>query len=81
MTTGSRRQELWRAFLLTDDSREEVLRRQDWIIGSDACRHRLQQQLGRPTPRRRGRPIRTAAESIEDVLRIMLDVFRGHEVA
>jgi len=66
-TTGSRHQELWRAFLLGDDSKEEVVRRQDWIIGSDAFRHRLQQQLGRPTPRRRGRPIRSAAKPIEDV--------------
>ena len=39
-TTGSRRQEWWRAFLLGDDSKEEVVRRQDWIIGSDSFRHR-----------------------------------------
>jgi len=65
-TTGSRRQELWRAFLLADGSKEEAVRRQDWIIGSDAFRHRVQQQLGRPTPRRRDRPIRSLAKPIED---------------
>jgi hypothetical protein len=39
-----------------EDPKEEVVRREDWIIGSESFR-RLQRQRARPAPRRRGRPI------------------------
>ena len=55
-STAARRQGLWRSFLMGEDAKEEVVRREDWIIGSESFR-RLQRQRARPAPRRRGRPI------------------------
>jgi putative transposase len=56
-STPAWRQELWRAFLMGDDPKEEVVWQEDWIIGSASFRRRLRRQRGRPAPRRRGRPI------------------------
>ncbi len=52
----ARRQELWRAFLLGQDPREEVVRRGDWAVGDEDFRRRVRVAQGRPGPRRRGRP-------------------------
>jgi putative transposase len=52
---ATRRQQRWREFLLGDDPNEEVIRRGDWIEGSDAYRRRMQRLEARPA-RRRGRP-------------------------
>jgi putative transposase len=52
-----RRQELWRAFLMAADPKEEVVRREDWIIGTESFRRRWRRQRGRPAPCRRGRPL------------------------
>jgi putative transposase len=51
-----RRQQLWRAFLLGEDPREEVVRRGDWAVGDEDFRRRVLMAQGRPAPRRRGRP-------------------------
>jgi putative transposase len=53
---ASRRQQLWREFLLGDDLREEAVRKGDWAVGDDSFRGRMAQVLGRPLPRPRGRP-------------------------
>lgn len=50
------RREMWRAFLIHDDSRESAIAEADWCIGTPEFRARLTQHHGRPTPRRRGRP-------------------------
>jgi putative transposase len=50
------RQQRWREFLLGEDLREEVVRRGEWVIGSDAFRGRMQRLQARPAPRGRGRP-------------------------
>jgi putative transposase len=54
----NRRQVLWREFLLGEDMRESVIRRQEWAIGdADFCRA-LAAVTGRPLPARRRRPPR-----------------------
>jgi putative transposase len=53
---ADRRRQLWREFLLGEDVREEEIRRGDWALGEDAFGQRLAEVLGRPTPRRAGRP-------------------------
>jgi putative transposase len=53
---AERRQQLWQEFLLGEDAREETVRRGDWAVGDDSFRRRALQELGRPAPRRRGRP-------------------------
>jgi putative transposase len=58
---AERRQQLWREFLVGDDPREEEVRHGDWVIGSDDFRRRVTQLLGRPVPRRRGRPLKQSA--------------------
>ena len=59
----ARRPELWREFLLGEDVREAVVRRQDWALGDDDFRQRMAQVLGRPAPRRRGRPRKAPARA------------------
>jgi putative transposase len=51
-----RRQQLWQEFLLGDDPREAEIRRGGWAVGSDSFRQAMALVLGRPQPRRRGRP-------------------------
>jgi putative transposase len=51
-----RRRQLWREFVLGEDVREAAVRRGDWAVGEEAFRRRLAPVLGRPAPRRRGRP-------------------------
>jgi hypothetical protein len=53
--SASRRQELWRSFLLGEDAKEEAIRRGDWVLGSEALCQGMGEQRGRPV-RRRGRP-------------------------
>jgi len=65
-TESGRRQALWRDFLVGDDPREVMVRRQDWVIGSDAFRQHMQRQRGRPQPRQRGRPIRHERDRGQD---------------
>jgi putative transposase len=57
-SAAERRQALWREFLLGEDAKEEVVRRGDWVVGSEAFRVRQRQQAGRPVPRMSGRPRR-----------------------
>ena len=53
---ASRRQSLWRQFLLGEDLRDAVIRRQECAMGAlDFC-WRLAIAMGPPLPRRRGRP-------------------------
>jgi hypothetical protein len=56
-----RRRALGREFLLGEDDREAVIRRGDGAIGDEDFRQRLAAVLGRPAPRRRGRPRRARA--------------------
>ncbi len=51
-----RRRELWREFLAGEDVRETAIRQGNWAIGDDDFRRRMGEALGRPAPRRRGRP-------------------------
>jgi putative transposase len=60
----STRQRLWRAFLLGDDAKEEVIRRRDWVEGEADFRQQLLQVRGRPQPRGRGRPCGRPSEGI-----------------
>ena len=53
-----RRQQRWREFLVGDDPKEELIRRDDWIVGNEEFRWRMHQQAARPAPRGRGRPVR-----------------------
>jgi putative transposase len=53
---AERRQALWREFLLGEDVREEAVRRGGWVLGDEAFRLSMARVLGRPLPRRRGRP-------------------------
>jgi putative transposase len=53
----ARRQSLWRDFLRGDDPKEAMVRRADWVTGSDGFRRQMQHQQGRAQPRKRGRPI------------------------
>jgi len=57
-----RRQQLWREFLLGDDAREVEIRRSDWAIGTANFRRTMATVLGRPQPRRRGRPSKAVVE-------------------
>jgi hypothetical protein len=57
---ASRRQALWREFLLGEDPKEAAVRGADRVIGSDVFRQRMRELEGRPVPRRRGRPSRAA---------------------
>src|SRR5262249_60056122 len=52
---AERRQALWREFLLGEDAKEEIVRKGDWVLGSEAFRRRPRQEDGRPVPRGRGR--------------------------
>ena len=45
----------WREFLAGDDPKEEVVRRQDWVVGDERFRVRMHQRQPRPAPRRPGR--------------------------
>jgi putative transposase len=54
----SRRQELWREFLLGEDPKEEAVHAGEWVIGDEDFRRRLQRPAGRSVPRDRGRPPR-----------------------
>ncbi len=60
-SSPAQRQQQWQGFLRADDRREEVVRRGDWDIGDDAFRQRVLLEHGQPTPRRRGRPPRSAS--------------------
>jgi putative transposase len=51
------RQALWRDFVQGEDPKEDVVRRQDWVIGSAEFRTWLQHREACPAPRGRGRPI------------------------
>jgi hypothetical protein len=51
-----RRQILWQEFLVSEDVREETIRRADWVVGDGQFRKHMAQLLGRPSPRRPGRP-------------------------
>ena len=55
------RQQLWRVFLQGEDAKEEVVRREDWVVGTEPFRQQLQQRGRRPVPRSRGRPTEAAA--------------------
>jgi putative transposase len=52
----TRRQRLWREFLLGEDPKEETIQASEWAIGSEDFRRRLQRPASRPVPRDRGRP-------------------------
>ena len=62
--TAEARQQRWRALLVAADPREEVMRRGDWAVGDEALRPRALQELGRPAPRRRGRPRKPVGEPV-----------------
>jgi putative transposase len=47
----------WRAFLVGDDVKEDAVRREDWLIGGEAFRKKIDCSAARPAPRKRGRPI------------------------
>ena len=59
---ATRRQVLWREFLLAEDPKEALVRRQDWVIGDPSFRQRMQQRP-RPLPRGRGRPRRSESSN------------------
>jgi hypothetical protein len=50
------RQRRWREFLLDNDPNEEVVRRAEAVLGTDAYRRRLEVPQARSLPRIRGRP-------------------------
>jgi putative transposase len=52
----TRRQERWRGFLLDDDPKEESIRNQDWVIGSEGFRQGATEHRSRPARRAKGRP-------------------------
>jgi putative transposase len=54
----TRRQALWRQFLMGEDLREKELRRDDWVVGAETFRGQMAQAAGRPARRGRGRPSR-----------------------
>ena len=54
--TDEGRQQRWREFLLGDDPKEELVCREDWVVGPDSYRRRMQVPEARPTRRWRGRP-------------------------
>jgi putative transposase len=49
---------LWRAFLLADDPKEHIIRRQDWLVGDPELRQETQDRYSRPCGRGKGRPRR-----------------------
>jgi len=57
---AGRRRQLWQEFLRGEDPREDAVRRGDWAVGDDGFRGRMAQVLGRPLPRPRGRPAKSA---------------------
>jgi putative transposase len=57
-----RRLQVWQAFLLADDAKEERVRRMDWALGGEEFRRRLRRRGARPEPRGRGRPAGGQAE-------------------
>jgi putative transposase len=59
--TPQRRQQRWREFLEAADPHEETVRRADWVLGDEEFRRQVLQAHGRPGPRRRGRPPKSAA--------------------
>lgn len=59
-----RRRQLWREFLMGEDVREEAVRRDDWAIGDDDFRLRVRDEMGRPAPRRRGRPRKATSQGV-----------------
>jgi putative transposase len=52
-----RRQALWREFLLGEDPKEAVVRREDWVVGGAGFRRRMRRRGARPGPRGPGRPL------------------------
>jgi hypothetical protein len=48
-------------FVLGEDPREPEVRRDAWAIGAAGFQQRMAQVLGRPLPRRRGRPAKALA--------------------
>jgi putative transposase len=57
------RQERWREFLLAEDPKEEVVRRQDWLVGDTDFRRRTREWRGRPLERT-GRPAQAEAGDV-----------------
>jgi putative transposase len=53
----SRRQALWRGFVMEEGPNEAAVRREDWVIRDREFRQQMQQPGARPGPRRRGRPV------------------------
>jgi hypothetical protein len=49
---SSHRQALWRAFVLGEDPKEVVVRREDWVISDARFRQPMQQQEAGPGPRK-----------------------------
>src|SRR5206468_11066469 len=45
-------------FLVGDDPKEELIRRDDWIVGNEEFRWRMHQQADRQATRRRWRQVR-----------------------
>jgi putative transposase len=62
-TSPAERQTRWRAFLLGQDPNEDAVRRAKWAVGDDAFRRQVLMQHGRPAPRGRGRPPKSARGS------------------
>ena len=54
------RRQKWREFLLGEDPKEEAFQQGDGAVGDEAFRLRAWQERGRPAPRCRGRPRKSA---------------------
>jgi putative transposase len=52
----SRRQDLWREFLLGAAPKELLIRQEDWVLGDEEFCRRAALASGRPLGRKRGRP-------------------------
>ena len=52
----SRRVQLWQEFVLGEDPKEEVVRREDGVVDSEGFRWQMQRQRARPAPWAQGRP-------------------------
>jgi hypothetical protein len=59
--TAATGQQRWRQFLLGEDTKEEAMRGQDWVLGGEEFPGGMQQQAGRPAPRGRGRAVGAAS--------------------